>query len=308
MPYILRRLLWAPVILAAVTLFTFTLGLYGPGDPVQVIMGLHVNPEVIDRIRSERGLDRPLHEQYISYVAKAIRGDLGESYTYRGQRVSDLIFGRIGVSAQLGLAATAMALAIGLPLGLIAAVKQGSWLDTAVVSATLFFYSLPIFVTAPVLQILLVLQLGLLPTGGWGGLFDVRIIMPAIVMGVPSAAVLTRLMRASTLDVLGQDYVRTARSKGLFERIVLTRHVGRNALLPVFTVVGLSLAGLVEGAFITETLFGIPGIGRLAVDSLFARDYPVVMALTLIVAVAFILANLFVDIGYTYLDPRIRYQ
>jgi len=308
LPYIIRRLLWLPVILLVVSFVTFVLGQYGPGDPVQVLLGRRTNPDVVARIRHERGLDRPLMEQYVGYMGGVLRGDFGESFQYQGQPVGSLIFGKIGVSVQLGFAAMLIAVVAGVPLGLLAAVKQGSWLDTALVSATLFFYSMPVFITAPVLIIVLALNLHLVPVSGWGGLFDARIFMPALVLGIPSIAGLTRIMRASTLEVLSQDYVRTARAKGLTELIVMRRHVARNALIPIATVIGLSLAGLVEGAFITETLFGIPGIGRLAVDSLFARDYPVIMALTLIVALAFVIANLAVDVTYAVLDPRIRYR
>ncbi len=305
--YVLRRLLWTPVLILAVSFFTFALGHYGPGDPVQVLMGQHSNPEVVARIRHERGLDRPFLEQYLRYMWGALHGDFGESYKFQGQSVGELIPRKVWVSAQLGFAALAISIAVGIPLGLLAAVKQGSWLDTGIVSVTLVGVSSPVFVTAPALLFLLAYKLHFLPSYGWGGLFDARIIMPAFVLGIPPIAGLTRLMRASTLDVVGQDYVRTARAKGLLERTVLSRHVARNAILPVFTVIGLSLATLVEGAFITETFFGIPGIGRLTVDSLFARDYPVIMALTLLVAVAYVIANLAVDIGYTVLDPRIRY-
>ena len=181
-------------------------------------------------------------------------------------------------------------------------------MDTAIVSLTLFFLSLPVFITAPVLLLVFVLKLHWLPSGGWGGLFDERIIMPALVLGVPSIAGWTRLMRASTLEVLGQDFIRTARAKGLTEMVVQVRHVARNALIPILTIMGLALGGLVEGAFITEGMFGIPGVGRMAVDSLFARDYPVIMAIALIIAGAFVTANLIVDIAYGFLDPRIRYQ
>ena len=305
--YILRRLLWTPVLLLTVSFFTFALGYYGPGDPVQVLMGQHSNPEVVARIRHERGLDRPFFEQYYRYVWSALHGDLGESYKFQGQSIGELIPRKVWVSAQLGLVALAISIVMGIPLGLLAAVKQGTWLDTGIVSATLLGVSSPVFVTAPAFLFLFAYKLHFLPSYGWGGLFDAHIIMPALVLGIPPIAGLTRLMRASTLDVIGQDYVRTARAKGLLERVVLSRHVARNAILPVFTVIGLSLATLVEGAFITETFFGIPGIGRLTVDSLFARDYPVIMALTLLVAVAYIVANLVVDIGYTFLDPRIRY-
>ena len=307
--YIIRRLLWTPVLLLTVSFVTFFLALYGPGDPIQVLLGQHQNPEIRARIAAQRGLDRPFHEQYARYLWNAVQGDLGESLKFRGQPVAELLAGKIWTSAKLGMVALAIGLAVGIPLGLVVANKQGTWLDPFVVSIALFFSSLPVFITAPVLLLVFVIWLGLMPSAGWaGGLTDPRLVMPAIVMSLPSIAGLVRLMRASTLDVLGQEFVRTARSKGLTEIAVQSRHVARNALIPVITVVGLSLGTLVEGAFITETIFGIPGVGRLAVDSLFARDYPVIMAMTLLIAVSFVLANLLVDITYAFIDPRIRYQ
>jgi len=305
--YVVKRLLWMPVLLCLVSLITFALGLYGPGDPVQALMKQHADPAVVARIRQQRGLDRPFLVQYVDYIGKAIRGDLGESYKYRGQPVRELIFKKIGVSAQLGLAALFISVVLGVPSGLLAGLKQGTWLDTLTVSGALLFMSMPVFITAPLLMLLFVLQLHLLPSYGWGGLFDARIVMPALVLGLPGVASLTRLMRVSVLEVIGQDYVRTAHAKGLSRNVVINRHILRNALIPITTVVGLSLGTLVEGAFVTEGIFGIPGVGRLAVDSIYARDYPIIMALTLIVAVAFVSANLLVDILYTFLDPRIRY-
>ncbi|MCS7206855.1 MAG: ABC transporter permease [Dehalococcoidia bacterium] len=306
--YIVRRLLWLPVLLASVTFVTFVLGRYGPGDPVQVRLGTKYTPEAAARLRREMGLDRPLLVQYLDYIRKAVRGDLGESYTYPGRSVSSLIGKRIWVSAQLGCAALLIGIILGIPLGLLAAYRQGTWLDTALVSGALFFYSMPVFITAPFLILVFAVRLDLLPTSGWQGFFSPHIVMPALVMGLPGVAGIGRLTRASALEVLGQDFVRTARAKGLPETLVQTRHVLRNALIPVVTVLGFSLAGLVEGAFITETIFGIPGIGRLAVESIFRRDYPIITALVMIFAVSFVLANLLVDILYAVLDPRIRYR
>jgi len=306
--YVVRRLLWTPFLLLAVTFITFVLGHYGPGDPIKVMFGERVNPEAVARIRHERGLDRPLFVQYADYVWKAIRGDFGESFKFRGQKIGELIPQKVLVSAQLGFVALMLSVLIGLPLGVITALRQGRWLDPVTVSTTLFFMSVPGLLVAPLLIWVLVILLHWLPSGGWGGLLDGRIIMPAIVMALPGIASWTRLMRASTLDVLGQDFIRTARAKGLRESMVQFRHVARNALIPIMTVLGLSLGTLVEGAFITEGIFGIPGIGRLAVDSLFARDYPVITAITLVIAVSFVAANLFVDLMYAYLDPRISYR
>ena len=305
--YVIRRLAWTPVLLLIVALITFLLGTYGPGDPVQVLQGQYSNPEVVERIRAQRGLDRNVFVQYGVYIKNLVRGDLGESFKYQNRTVAELIGKRIWVSAQLGIAASIISLALGIPLGVFTAIKQGTWIDVTTVSITLFFMSLPVFITAPVLLLTFGLWLGILPIQGWGGFFDPRIVMPALVLGVPGIAVMTRLTRASTLEVLSQDYVRTARAKGLGEFVVRRRHILRNSLIPVFTVVGLSLATLVEGSFITEGYFGIPGIGSLAIDAFFSRDYPVITALVLIIAAAFVAANLIVDVGYRFLDPRIRY-
>lgn len=306
--YILRRLLWTPVLLLAVSFITFFLGHYGPGDPVEILMKQYQNPEVVARIHQERGLDKPFLVQYGLYVKNALQGDFGESFKYRGQLVAELIGKRMTVSAQLGLAALILSLLLGIPIGLLAALRQGRWQDTAIISGTLVFYALPVFIVAPFLMVLFVLWLGILPSHGWGGLFDTRIIMPALVMGIPGVAFIARMTRNSTVEVLAQDYVRTARAKGLPEFMVRWRHVLRNAMIPVFTVVGMGLATLVSGAIITETYFGISGIGRLAVEAFFSRDYPIIMALTLIIGSAYVLANLIVDIGYRFLDPRIRYD
>lgn len=306
--YIVRRLLWLPVVLLAVSFITFTLGYYAPGDPVEVMLGQRVNPAAAERLREELGLNRPFFDRYVDFVLRAVNGDFGESYKYRGLPVTDLIADKVWVSVQLGLAGLALAFALGIPLGILAALKQGTWLDDLIVGTTLVLNSIPVFFTLPMMLLIFVRTLHWLPSSGWGGLFDSRIIIPAVVMALPGLAVITRQMRASTLDVLYQDYVRVARAKGLPESTVMLRHVVRNALLPLWTILGLSLGGLVEGFFVIETLYGIPGIGAMAVDSMFTRDYPVIMAITLLVATSFVLANLLVDIGYTFLDPRIRYD
>jgi peptide/nickel transport system permease protein len=304
--YIARRLVWTPVLLIIVSFITFVLGQYGPGDPVEILMGQYSNPEVVQRIREQRGLDDPVAVQYLRYMGGAVRGDFGESFQYRGRSVGELLARRIPVSAQLGLAALIISVGAGIPLGLLAAMKQGTIWDTVTVAATLVGQSLPVFFTAPMLLIIFALKLGVLPTHGWGGFFDARIIMPALVLGVPGIAIITRLTRASTLDVINQDYVRTARAKGLTEHAVRTRHILRNAMIPVVTTLGFSLAGMAGGSFIVELFFGIPGVGLLAIESLFARDYPIIMALVLIGTTLFVLANLLVDLAYPFLDPRIR--
>ena len=305
--YFVRRLLWLPLLLVAVSLITFALGLYGPGDPVQVLMGQHSNPETIARIRQERGLDRPFAEQYVLYVSNALQGDFGESYKYRGQPIGPLILERIWVSVQLGLVALALALFVGVPLGVLAALRANTWVDRLTVGITILGISTPTFVLAPIVTWFFARQLRILPAGGWDGIFSPKIIMPALVLGLGAVAVFARQTRASLLEVLGQDYVRTARAKGLPERGVVVGHALRNALLPIFTLLGMMLGDLPAGAFIVENVFGIPGIGRLGFESFFARDYPLIMALTLIVAASYVLVNLLVDVGYVFLDPRIRY-
>ena len=305
--YIVRRLIWTPFLLLIVSFITFGLGRFAPGDPVQILSGQINDPAAVERIRHQLGLDKPFLVQYGIYVKNAFQGDLGESYRFRDIEVSELIGKRIWVSAQLGIAAIIISLGLGIPLGFYAALKQGTWLDTATVSATLFLMSVPVFLTAPGLLIVFALWLDVLPTHGFEGFFSPHIILPALVLGVPGVAGLTRLTRASTLDVLGQDYVRTARAKGLTEFVVRNRHILRNALIPISTVIGLSMATLVEGALITEFIFGIPGVGQLAIESFFARDYPVIMSLVLVITIAFPFANLLVDLCYRFIDPRIRY-
>ena len=305
--YLVRRIIWAAILLLIVSLITFLLGQFGPGDPIEVLLGQYQNPEVVARISAERGLDKSVPEQYYIYLKNALQGDFGESYQYQGRSVGELIPKRIWISAQLGIAATILSLFIGIPVGVYTALKQGTWLDPVVVSITVLFMSVPVFFTGPGLLLIFSLKLGWLPTHGWGGFFDSRIIMPALVLGIPGVAIITRITRSSTLEVMTQDYVRTARAKGLQEFVVLYRHILRNALIPLFTIVGLSLAGLIAGAFIVEFMFGIPGIGQLAIESIFSRDYPIIMAVTIIGAVALVVANLIVDIGYVFIDPRIRY-
>jgi peptide/nickel transport system permease protein len=304
--YIARRLLWVPVLLFIVSFITFVLGRFGPGDPVQIMLGPRAAPEAVERIREQLGFNDNVAVQYGRYMLGVLPGDFGESLKYRGRSVGELIGSRIPVSAQLGLAALIISVGLGIPMGLFAALKQGTGWDTVAVAGTLLGQSLPVFLTAPVLLIVFALKLDVLPTHGWGGFFDTRIVLPALVLGIPGVAIITRLTRASTLDVVNQDYVRTARAKGLNEGAVRTRHILRNALIPVVTTLGFALAGLASGSFIVEGFFGIPGVGLLAIESLFSRDYPVIMALTLIGTTLFVLANLVVDLAYPFLDPRIR--
>ncbi len=305
-PYILRRLLWLPVILLIVSFVTFVLGRYGPGDPVQVLMGQHSNPAVVERIREQRGLNDPIAVQYVRYLRNVTRGDFGESFKYRGRTVAELLKAKMWVSTQLNIAALTISVGLGIPIGLFAALRQGSWWDTAAVSMTLFWQSVPIFLTAPGLLWVFAWKLDLLPTHGWGGLFDTRIILPAIAMGIPGVAMITRLTRSSTLEVIGRDYIRTAYAKGLPELVVRRRHILRNAMIPVVTSLGFSLAGIAFTSFVVEIFFGIPGVGNLLIEAIFSRDYPIIDGVLLIGTTMFIMANLIVDLIYPVLDPRIR--
>ncbi len=305
--YIVRRLLWLPCLLLIIGLITFALGLYGPGDPVLVMMGQHANPEAADRVRHELGLDRPFIVQYADYVWKALHGDFGESLKYRGQPVGRLMVKRLTVTVQFNVVVMAVGVAVGIPLGILAALNRNNAIDYLIVSLTVAGISLPVFAIAPMVMWFLAVRLHLLPSGGWEGIFSRRIIMPTLVLSIGPAAVFVRQTRANVLEVLDQDFVRTARAKGLREYTVIAVHALRNALIPLFTIFGLMLGGLVGGGIITERIFGIPGIGNLVWDAFGARDYPVIMAYTLLVAMAYTLANLFVDVCYRFVDPRIRY-
>jgi len=304
--YVLSRLAWLPVILLIVSFITFALGRFGPGDPVEILMGQYNDEQVIERIREQRGFNDPIFVQYGRYIKDVLRGDFGESFKYRGRTVSELLKKKMWVSAQLNIAAISLSLVVGIPLGLFAALRQGTLWDTGTVAFTLLGQSVPVFLTAPVVLLVFALKLDILPTHGWGGLFDTRVILPAVVMGVPGIAIITRLTRASTLEVISQDYIRTARAKGLSEFTVQRRHVLRNAMIPVITMLGFSLAGIAFTSFIVERFFGIPGIGNLFIESIFARDFPIINAVIIIGTTMFVAANLIVDMIYPWLDPRIR--
>ncbi len=304
--YILRRLIWLPMILLIISFITFSLGRFGPGDPVEILMGQYADEKVIERIREQRGFNDPIFVQYGRYLKNVTRGDFGESFKYRGRTVAELLKKKMWVSAQLNLAALFLSVSIGIPLGLFAALRQGTLWDTSTVALTLLGQSIPVFLTAPILLLVFALKLDILPTHGWGGFFDTRIILPAIAMGVPGIAIITRLTRASTLEVISQDFVRTARAKGLPESVVRRRHILRNAMIPVITTLGFSLAGLAFTSFIVERFFGIPGVGNLFIEAIFARDFPIINAVIIIGTTMFVAANLIVDLIYPWLDPRIR--
>jgi ABC-type dipeptide/oligopeptide/nickel transport system permease component len=306
--YILRRLLFLPLTLLVVSFATFYITRWGPGDPVSVYSGQYRDQEAFDRVRHKYGLDKPVVEQYGIYVQRLVlHGDFGVSFRFRDRSIPDVIGPKIWVSARLGVYAFILTFLIGIPAGVFAAVKQGSWLDPFVIGVFLFFQSIPVLVMVPVLVLVFAAKLHWLPAGGFDGLFTTSMILPTVALSLPGIAGIARLARATTLGTLNEDFVRTARAKGLDEMTIMTRHIARNSLVPVMTtVIGLSLVGLIEGALFTETLLGIPGIGRFVFESVNGRDYNVILAVVLMATTAFVFANLLVDLALIVIDPRVR--
>jgi ABC-type dipeptide/oligopeptide/nickel transport system permease component len=312
--YILQRLLLLIPLLFAVTLSTFIMINLAPGDPIATQYGLDISR--LDeasrlRLRQEYGLNDPLPLQYLRYVGNVLQGNMGKSITTRNM-VSQEIFARLPATIELTLASMFFVLVIAIPLGIISAAKRGTLLDNLCMSGGLLGVSMPSFWFGMMLMLFFSLQLGWLPSSGrgdgtlWSELQ--ALIMPAITLGTGLMGIVTRVTRSSMLEVLGQDYMRTAHAKGLAPRVVLIQHGLRNALIPVVTILGLQFAGLLGGAVIIETIFAWPGIGRLAINAILRRDYPVIMGTVLVFAVVFVVINLLVDILYTFLDPRIRYE
>ena len=318
--YVIRRLLWLPVLLLIVSFSTFALARFAQGDPLALIAGQQRDPVVIAQLRAERGLDRPITEQYTRWLGRAIQGDLGESYMQRGFSVSELIFPKMWISAQLGFIALIIVFAVGVPLGLLAARLAGTWVDPMIIGTLLFLQAIPVLVIIPPLIWLFAVQLQWLPVGGWDGLFAVywiggviavpipnpHLYIPLVAFTLPGFVGVARLVRITALEVNLEDYVRTARSKGLSEAAVQFRHVLPNALLPLITVVGFALAGIIEGAFFVETLMGINGIGRMTFEAVGSRDYDVILSTTVIFAAAFVICNLIAELVYGLVDPRVR--
>ena len=306
--YILRRLLWTPVLLLLAAFFVFFMGTVAPGDPAELRLGNRATPERVDRLREQLGLNDPLPIRYMRFIGNALKGDLGESYVFQGKTVTSLIGPRLLVSLQLNIAASIVALSIGLPLGFYAAKRQGTKTDPAILISMLILYAMPVFFTAPFLILFFAVKLHWVPASGWNGMFSTQVILPALTIGIPGAAIFVRHMRASTLEVIGQEYIRTARAKGMSNFVINYRHVARNALLPILTLLGFTLAGIFGGSLIVELIYGIPGVSRLSLDAIFQRDFPVLTAFVLLGSLMLVLANLVIDIAYTIIDPRIRLQ
>ena len=303
--YLLKRLLLALPVLLGVSLVVFTMIRLIPGDPAQVMAGQAATEEVVQQIRESLGLDRPIVVQYAIFIANAVRGNLGHSLFNRAP-VTEELAQRFPRTVRLALASMLVASLIGIPAGIISATRHLSWVDSLVMVLALAGVSIPVFWLGLNLILVFAVRLQWLPAIGhetWR-----HLILPAITLGTASAAIIARMTRSAMLEVLRQDYVRTARAKGAAEPLVIRKHALRNALIPVVTVVGLQLGTLLSGAVLTETVFAWPGVGRLLVDAVLARDYPVIQGAVLLIATTFVLLNVLVDMLYAVLDPRIRYE
>jgi oligopeptide transport system permease protein len=301
--YVIRRLLLIIPTMFFVALITFALAHAAPGSPFDRNANRPMSQETIDRINRYYGVDKPIPEQFVTYMGNLLKGDLGLSFT-RQRPVVDIIGQGIGTTFQLGIGALVFALAFSIPLGIISALKQNTIVDYLSMLVATIGTTIPSFVTAIFLIYIFGVSLHLLPFVGWGSWQ--HMVMPMFVLGLGAGGFLTRITRASMLEAIRQDYVRTARSKGLHERAVIVGHALKNALIPVATIVGPATAALITGSFIIETLFNVPGMGRLYVISILARDYPTIMGTTLLYAFLIMIANLTVDLLYGVLDPRIK--
>ncbi len=309
--YILRRLLWLAPVLFFAALITFLLMHLVPGGPWDT-KSRPISPQLEEQLESKYGLDEPVWRQFLTFSWNALHGDLGVSFQYQDRPVTSIIREGVEVSAVLGLMALTFALVVGVTLGVVAAVKQNSVIDYASVFLATFAASTPSFVLGILLIVVFAVQLGWLPVFGWEKAWWLfpnwkQAILPTITLGALPAAYIARITRASVLEVLQQDYVRTARAKGLQERLVLGRHVLKNAAIPILTVSGPIAASLVTGSFIVETVFAIPGLGKQFVAVVFQRDYGMIMGTTIFYATIIALANLVVDVAYGVVNPRMRY-
>ncbi len=307
--YLARRLMTLPLLVVGISLISFMLLNFAPGDAAEITLrrqngGATPPREAVVALRQELGLDDPLPMRYIRWVSGAVQGDLGVSYR-SGNSISAELFRRLPATLLLAATALALAVAAGIPLGVMAAVKRGTWLDTGCRLMALVGAAVPSYVMAPALMLLFAVKLDWLPAIGYGS--PKTLVLPAVALSFGTMAQLMRLTRASVLEVLGQDYMRTARAKGLAERAIVWRHGLKNALLPVVTVLGTSTGYLLGGAVIIETIFGWPGVGQFVVVGISQRDYPVVQGFVLYMAITFLLINLAVDVSYRWLDPRLHF-
>jgi peptide/nickel transport system permease protein len=310
--YLLRRVLAAIPVMGVVALVVFLLLRLTPGDPAAVLAGDNATPAQLERIRTSLGLNEPLYVQFVTWINQLLHGDLGVSLI-SNVPVLKMVSQRIEPSISIALATIILSVVVAVPLGVIAAWKQGTWIDRFVMGLSVLGFSVPVFVIGYVLIQLFAIDLRWLPvqgfrsiTAGFGPFLE-RLVLPTVSLSFIYVALIARMTRASMLDVLGEDYVRTARAKGIGEIAVLFRHALRNAAVPVITVIGTGFALLISGVVVTESVFNIPGIGRLTVDAVLARDYPVIQAMILLTSLLYVTINLLIDVAYTLLDPRIRY-
>jgi peptide/nickel transport system permease protein len=310
--YIIRRILSTIPVMAVVAVIVFSLLHLSPGDPASLIAGDHASVADVERIREQLGLNQPLLTQFGTWFGNIIRGDLGASI-YTNQPVSHMIVQRIEPTLALTICSMLVTLTIAIPMGVVAAWKAGSWIDRMVMAFAVVGFSFPTFVIAYLLILVFSMWAEVLPVTGYVsitngfGEFLPHVIMPSLTLGIVFIALIARMTRASMLEVLSQDYIRTAQSKGLSTGKVLLGHALKNASVPIVTTVGLGIALLISGVVVTETVFAIPGLGRLTVDSILRRDYPVIQGVVLVFSASYVLVNLLIDITYTFLDPRIRY-
>ena len=306
-----RRVLAIVPVMAMVSVVVFLMLRLSPGDPALIIAGEDANAETIERVRTALGLDRSLVEQFVIWAGNLLQGDLGTSI-FTNIPVADLIAQRVEPTLSLTIVTLILSVFVAIPLGTIAGATAGGWLDRTVMGVSVLGFSLPLFVLGYCLIFVFSLKLGALPVQGFVSIaegfwpFLRNIILPAATLGLSYAVLIARITRASVLESMGEDYIRTARAKGVKERLVITRHALRNSAIPVLTVIGLGLANLISGVVVVETVFNIPGIGRLVVDAILKRDYPVIQGVILVLSAVYVLMNLAIDLGYLALDPRTR--
>ena len=305
--YVLRRVLWMIPSLLIVFTLTFLVVHATPGSPWDE-SEKPLPDAVKQNLAKQYHLDDPLPKQYADYLINVLHGDFGPSYRTIERSVSDIIGATLPVSLQLGVASLLFAVLFGVPLGALAAVKHNSWIDYTASLVTVTGLATPPFVRVSLLIIFFALVVHWLPTGGWDGIFSVRAIIPIVAIGSGPAAILARYTRSSLLEVLGQDYIRTADAKGVRPNAIVAAHAMKNALIPVVTVAGVTLSNVITGAFFVERIYSVPGIGRQFVDSVTGRDYPLLLGTVLVFALLIMIVNLLTDLSYAYLDPRIRYR
>ncbi len=310
--YIVQRILAAVPVMGFVALFVFLMLRLTPGDPAAIIAGDTATPEQLQRIREALGLNDPLHIQFITWIGNLLQGDFGTS-VLSGKPVIELIAARMEPTISLALTTIILSVLIAVPLGVIAAWKHGTLIDRFVMLISVLGFSVPVFVIGYLMISLFSMQLnwfpvqGFRPIGDGLGQFLHRIALPTFTLTLLYIALIARITRTSMLEILGDDYIRTARAKGLPERLVLMRHALRNCSVPIITVIGIGFALIISGVVVTESVFNLPGLGRLTVDAVLARDYPVIQAVILLASLVYVVVNLLIDIAYVLLDPRIRY-